>query len=309
MIKILSLPPSLARKFNAITELPRSEWFATSDPDGAKVGSGGGTAWALSEYARSVQGGTPKSEKKIIIHAGGQSRRLPAYAPSGKILTPVPVFRWSRGQSVRQNLLSLQVPLYEQIMGMSLATQNTLIASGDVLTLTAEPASALPDADVVCYGIWSTAQTASNHGVFFMPRTDSGTLDFMLQKPSHDEIERLSATHMFLMDVGIWVLSDRAVEVLMRKCGWDGQSYNDGVPRFYDLYSEFGTALGVSPTRTDADITPLSVAIVTLSDSEFYHFGTSPELISSTERIQNLVVDQRHIWHHKVKVTVSLYLI
>lgn len=47
---------------------------------------------------------------------GGQSRRLPGYAPSGKVLTPIPVFRWARGQRITQDLLSLQLPLYEEIM-------------------------------------------------------------------------------------------------------------------------------------------------------------------------------------------------
>jgi hypothetical protein len=32
---------------------------------------------------------------------------LPAYAPGGKILMPVPVFRWSRGQKLDQSLLDL----------------------------------------------------------------------------------------------------------------------------------------------------------------------------------------------------------
>lgn len=31
---------------------------------------------------------------------------LPGYAPSGKILTPIPVFSWERGQKLGQNLLS-----------------------------------------------------------------------------------------------------------------------------------------------------------------------------------------------------------
>ena len=40
---------------------------------------------------------------------GGQSRRLPAYAPAGKLLMPIPVFRWSRGQRLDQTLLDLPV--------------------------------------------------------------------------------------------------------------------------------------------------------------------------------------------------------
>lgn len=72
------------------------------------------------------------AEKRILLHAGGQSRRLPGYAPSGKILTPIPVFRWARGQKLGQNLLSLQLPLYEKIMERAPERLRTLIASGDV---------------------------------------------------------------------------------------------------------------------------------------------------------------------------------
>lgn len=86
--------------------------------------------------------------------AGGQSRRLPAYAPSGKILTPVPVFRWKRGQRLDQNLLSLQLPLYEQIMERAPHSLHTLIASGDVYIRTDRPLQDIPEADVVCYGMW-----------------------------------------------------------------------------------------------------------------------------------------------------------
>ena len=40
----------------------------------------------------------------------------PAYAPVGKILTPVPVFRWQHGQRPDQTLLDIQTPLYDLIM-------------------------------------------------------------------------------------------------------------------------------------------------------------------------------------------------
>ena len=35
----------------------------------------------------------------------------PATATSGKILTPIPIFSWERGQKLGQNLLSLQPAL------------------------------------------------------------------------------------------------------------------------------------------------------------------------------------------------------
>ena len=82
MKKLLSLPPNLVNCFHDVTGLSRDEYFCTNDPIGHKLGSGGGTVWLLAEAKRN---GWLKDEKRILIHAGGQSRRLPAYAPSGKI--------------------------------------------------------------------------------------------------------------------------------------------------------------------------------------------------------------------------------
>ena len=100
----------------------------------------------------------------------------------------------------------------------------------------------------------------------------------MLQKPSLEELEGLSKTHLFLMDIGIWILSDRAVEVLMKRSLKEGT--ND--ISYYDLYSDYGLALGEHPQTTDDEVNKLSVAILPLPGGEFYHFGTSRELISST---------------------------
>jgi len=139
--------------FYELENVDRTEWFCTSDPIGMKLGSGGGTTWLLREWYRNQQT-EHSTEKRILLHAGGQSRRLPGYAPSGKILTPIPVFRWARGQKLGQNLLSLQVPLYEKIMERAPEKLRTLIASGDVYIRAEKPLQEIPDADVVCYGLW-----------------------------------------------------------------------------------------------------------------------------------------------------------
>ena len=137
MQKLLSLPPNLVEYFHEIEQVDHSEWYCTSDPIGEKLGSGGGTTWLLEACRNEDSPNVPFNEwlvrsKRILLHAGGQSRRLPGYAPSGKILTPLPVFRWARGQRLRQNLLSLQLPLFDTIMRKAPAKLNTLIASGDV---------------------------------------------------------------------------------------------------------------------------------------------------------------------------------
>ena len=241
----------------------------------------------------------------ILLHAGGQSRRLPGYAPSGKILTPIPVFRWARGQKLGQNLLSLQVPLYEKIMERAPEKLRTLIASGDVYIRAEKPLQEIPDADVVCYGLWVDPVLATHHGVFVSDRKQPEALDFMLQKPSLQELENLSKTHLFLMDIGIWLLSDRAVELLMKRSLKDGSGSD---LKYYDLYSDFGLSLGNHPRITDDELNRLSVAILPLPGGEFYHYGTSRELLSSTVTLQNRVYDQRQIMHRKVKPNPAIFV-
>src|SRR5574344_2581062 len=182
MKKLLSLPPKLVECFHDITYTRRDEWFCTNDPIGSKLGSGGGTTWAVEEARR--RGFMSEGERCIILHAGGQSRRLPSYAPSGKILTPIPVFRWKRGQKLSQNLLDLQLPLYCQIMEKAPARLTTMIVSGDVYIRANAPLQDIPDADVVCYGLWVDPSLAKNHGVFVLRRDNPDQLDHMLQKPS-----------------------------------------------------------------------------------------------------------------------------
>jgi galactokinase/mevalonate kinase-like predicted kinase len=311
MQKLLSLPENLVSSFYEITGNSQKDWFVTSDPAGSKIGSGGGTAYLLAEHSRHSEKDFKHyigSDKKIIIHAGGQSRRLPAYAPAGKILTPVPVFRWSQGQRLDQTLLDLQMPLLSRIMEASASHQHVMIAAGDVLIQSSEVFYDLPESDIVCFGMWTDPHLASNHGVFFTTRNAPSELDFMLQKPSHAVIEKLSSSHLYLMDIGIWILSDRAVEILMQKCGWTGESFSNVKPGYYDLYSAFGTCLGRNPSSADCDISGLSASIVPLNDGAFYHYGTSSELISSTEKIQNRVQDQRNIWHNRVKPHPSLFV-
>lgn len=298
MKKLLSLPPNLVGCFHEITGLDKNEWFCTHDPIDRKLGSGGGTTWIMQACPESFA-----NEKKIIIHAGGQSRRLPAYAPSGKILTPIPVFRWERGQKLSQNLLSLQVPLYERIMEKANDRQRTMIVSGDVYIRATKPLQDIPDADVVCYGLWLKDEIAMNHGVFVSERETPETLKCMLQKPSAAELNEIKKDHYTLVDIGIWILSDRAVEMLK------ASSKNEhGEIEEFDLYSEFGGALGTSPTRPNKNLSELTVAILPLPGGEFYHYGTTHELLSSTLAIQNIVVDQREIIHRDRKAHPSIFV-
>ncbi len=319
MKKLLSLPPNLVEVFHEVTGLSRDEYFCTCDPVGHRLGSGGGTAWLLQEAYRSQESGVGSQEfdswlcqeKRILIHAGGQSKRLPSYAVSGKVLMPLPVFRWERGQRLSQNLLSVQLPLYEKIMAMAPDNIHTMVVSGDVLIRATQPLQPIPEADVVCYGLWLDASVAKNHGVFVSSRQTPSVLKQMLQKPSVQTLTDLLRDHFYLTDIGVWLLSDRAVSLLMQRSALANNvqcSMFNVQCKEYDLYSEFGCCLGTDPTMVDEELRQLKVAILPLAGGEFYHFGTSREMISSTLRLQNLVNDQREIMHLDRKPHPSIFV-
>jgi galactokinase/mevalonate kinase-like predicted kinase len=314
MKKLLSLPPNLVAQFHEITGLSSDEWFCSNDPVEHKLGSGGGTAWLLRQAFAHDTGHANSdahaadftewmaSEKRILIHAGGQSRRLPAYAPSGKVLTPIPVFRWERGQRLSQDLLSLQVPLYEKMMEAAPSGLHTMIVSGDVLITASEELSPIPDVDVVCYGLWLGPEIAKDHGVFVVRKSTPNVLECMLQKPSVERLNNLTSDYYYLTDIGVWLLSDRAMTLLMDR------STHDGATVEYDLYGTFGCCLGDRPTLLDEELAQLRVAVLPLEGGAFYHFGTSHELLSSTLALQNLIADQRRIMHHSLKPHPSIFV-
>ena len=325
--KLLSLPPNLVGCFHEITGLSQNEYFCTNDPVGHKLGSGGGTAWLLQQAYLSEECRMKSEEssfkewisheKRILLHAGGQSRRLPSYAPSGKILTPLPVFRWERGQRLSQDLLSLQVPLYEQIMDIVPESIHTMVVSGDVYIRATQPLQPVPEADVVCYGLWLGPEIAKDHGVFVSSRQHPQEMKCMLQKPSMETLSGLLNDHFYLTDIGIWLLSDHAVELLMKRAVKNNaQEGNHNSPfsilhpllKEYDLYGEFGLALGTHPTIEDPELAQLKVVVLPLAGGEFYHFGTSRELISSMVTIQNLENDQRKIMHHSRKPHPAMFV-
>src|SRR5947209_6475012 len=74
--------------------------LVVADPPGRRIGSGGSTILCLLEVLQHqiARGAAASSDweqwlrglRVLIVHAGGDSRRLPAYGPCGKIFVPVP---------------------------------------------------------------------------------------------------------------------------------------------------------------------------------------------------------------------------
>jgi len=287
----------MVAEFEALEGRRRPEWFAASDPAGHPLGSGGGTAHLLAEAWRATAPGGSfgawlRHSRKLILHAGGLSRRLPAYAPAGKLLLPIPVCRWSRGQRLDQSLLDLQLADYQRVLAHAGPRTVALVTSGDVLLRFAHELPPFPEVDVLGLGMWVAPEKARHFGVFFSPRGRPTELAFFLQKPAAAKIRELAEHYLDLVDTGMWLLSERAVQVLMERCGWETSRFAGGAARRYELYAEFGLALGQSPTIQDAAVKALTCAVVPLPAAQFYHFGTNAQMVESIAALQNLVLDE-----------------
>ncbi len=294
---LLTLPPGMAREFAALEGKSPPAWFATSDPAGSKLGSGGGTANLLAEAWRATGANQPfeqwlNASRKLIIHGGGQSRRLPAYAPVGKLLMPIPVFRWSRGQRLDQTLLDLQLPDYQRVLAHAAPGTVAMVTSGDVLLRFAPELPPFPAVDVLGLGMWVKPELMKDFGVFISPRQRPNELAFFEQKPSLARIRELSGDYLCLVDTGMWLLSERAVQALMAHSGWQGAEFAEESAAHYELYAQFGLALGTKPHQVDPPVNALTCAVVPLPAAEFYHFGTSRQMIESISALQNRELDE-----------------
>lgn len=291
---LISLPPGMCAAVERKTPRRLKGWSAVSDPLGRKLGSGGGTAYLLAQSWEKSGTGLSFSawlaaKRKLIIHGGGNSRRLPAYAVQGKPFTPIPVLRESYGQHLDQNILDLQIPEYIRVLDRAPETVVAMVTSGDVLLRFGKELTTFPPVDILALGMRVDPKTASHFGVFFSPLSEQGTVSFFLQKPSENVITDHARRYDFLVDTGMWLFSQRAVDVLMECCGWDADRslFTAGYPEYYELYAQLGLSLGREAVLKDERITSLSCAIVDLPEPEFYHFGTNRQLIESVCTMQN----------------------
>lgn len=113
-----------------IEHLQRCKAICVSDPEGIRVGSGGGTLNAISELSSIIGRDSMMSSKVVLIHSGGDSRRSPLNSISGKAWSTLNTPGGKSGVegSPMYMLLNELVPLIKRA---PLGT--VLVASSDVL--------------------------------------------------------------------------------------------------------------------------------------------------------------------------------
>lgn len=315
---LVSLPPAMAHFLNSDhpdARGPRGKWqadgageiFFGHDPEGARLGSGGGTVYLLwSAWQRATGGRIPflqwlRRSPKVVVHAGGESRRLPAYASVGKCFCPLPELpKVGRDSSFRPLLRDQQVPFYLRAMEEAGPQARVLVTSGDVWL----QASALqiPEltGDIAGVGMEVPAETAQYFGVYLVSKEAVGRknqevpVTAFWQKPSPERLEEASQDYDFYVDTGMWFLSEQAVLMLCKACGWQPQkecfATTSGQPRKLDLYGEIGESLGlkgkVAPRLQKAGLGKCAATVVLPRSAHFLHLGSSRQIFESLSFLQ-----------------------
>lgn len=171
------------RKRGLIPETTRT--LVVPDCGGRRIGSGASTFLALREAAALLkrEGRNAHSLEALfahrtvwIIHSGGDARRLPAYAPIGKVFVPLPFVAADGGVG------SLFELLIADLSKLPVAPSgHVVIAAGD-LVVGLDGIASLPDAPVVGVAATLGMDVAQRHGVYVADRRDV-VIDF-LQKPT-----------------------------------------------------------------------------------------------------------------------------
>ncbi|UCE50455.1 MAG: hypothetical protein JSW47_09880, partial [Phycisphaerales bacterium] len=244
--------------------------LVVADPGGKRIGSGGSTLHCLMEVLNQrpehEEGPSgPDSWEKtlgnlriLIVHAGGDSKRLPAYGPCGKIFVPVP----SRNDTaVPASLFDRQLPTYLALPEPAQGAGQVLITSGDVL-LRFEPSEVkFANQGVTGLACYALPEQASRHGVFCTGQGNEVRL--YLQKPSVAEQEEKGAIDPYgqsCLDIGVMNFDAKTaammLEVFGASAGTDGKLALGGpmgeavIEHGLDFYREICCAMGVEASKS-----------------------------------------------------------
>ena len=297
-------------------------WHVVADPLGRRIGSGGSTLFCLLELLNRQGCASSKdewhalleSQRILIVHAGGDSRRLPAYGTCGKVFVPLPIESES---ALATTLFDYQIPVYASLPPIAPGRGQVVISSGDVL-LDFDPKNvSWGKAGIAGLGCRSTPEQATRHGVYC---TRGGAIiRRYLQKPSLLKQHEFAAVDQYgevVLDIGVLTFDATAAVRLLTMCdvqvGADGRLAVHGemldaiMTHGLDFYREICCAIGTDTTRElylqaahdsgsrwpdtmldrvfdEVSAIPASVSV--LKSCEFLHFGSTREILASGCRV------------------------
>lgn len=191
---------------------PREIQFRVlADPPNGRIGNGGSTLLVLHSLFQESTFNNPieyfQQKKVLIIHAGGESRRLPCFAPEGKLFAPVPVDSSSILPPV---LLDLQLNLFFRYPWKK---GEVLIASGDVVIDFNVDLVPNDRGDICGFAKPVSLDFGSRHGVFVFDKDQKTVVDFLQKAPPEVLAKRavIEGTSECAIDTGLISLSPEFV--------------------------------------------------------------------------------------------------
>ena len=285
--------------------LPKQTTYAVlPDPDGKRVGSGGAT-FNVMKYIREQSGTADcfKDKRILVIHSGGDSKRVPQYSACGKLFSPVP----------RELPDGRRSTLFDEfIIGMSgmpsRFKEGMLILSGDVLLLFNPLQIDFQFNGAAAISIKEHVETGKNHGVFL--GDESGYVRQFLHKMSVEKLTEVGAVNAHGnvdIDTGAIMLDHNLLNALFGLISTDGEVDNVKFDQFVNekarisFYGDFLYPLASESTLEQylkekpegsyceeleecrkilwEALSPFSLKLLCLSPAQFIHFGTTRELL------------------------------
>lgn len=283
----------------------RTKYLVISDPDGKRVGSGGATfnvLKAIAEREQNDEGNFFKRLRVMVIHSGGDSKRIPQYSACGKLFSPMPRIL-PDGHAAT---------LFDEFMvGTSMIPariqEGMLVLSGDVMLLFNALQIDTQFHGAAAISIKEDVEIGKNHGVFL--GDEEGNVRRFLHKQSAEELERWGAVNnrrQVDLDTGAILMDCHLLNSLYSLISTDNvvdkTKFNEFVNEqarisFYGdfLYplaadatlesyqkeaaeGEFTQELAACRVKLWNVLHDYQLKLIRLSPAEFIHFGTTREL-------------------------------
>lgn len=272
---------------------PRELSFeVVADPPGGRVGTGGGTLWALARLLERRAPADPAaflgSQRILLVHAGGESRRLPTYAPEGKLFAPLPL---PSSALLPPVVLDAQLGLffkYPWRHGETVVTTADVFIDFDV--------ASVPEERGPVFGFAKPAplEQGSRHGVFRFDQHRERVIDYFQKVPVEVLAEQalIEGTGDCALDIGLVSLGPEAMQAFLSlgEVPFEGATLVEGLASGrlrFDLYLEVLTACleGLSFESFQERVGPASALPPELGPQvyeTFHPFGLGGALTRST---------------------------
>ena len=277
--------------------LPKhTKFVAIPDRDGQRVGSGGATLEVL-KYLRSQEESFEKL-RVLVIHSGGDSKRVPQYSALGKLFSPVPhKLPNGRNSTLFDEFMICMSSVPSRIR------EGMVLLSGDVLLLFNPLQIDYNNVGAAAISFKEHVETGKNHGVYL--NGENGNVKCCLQKKSVEVLRSVGAvndSNCVDIDTGALIFSTEMMESLysLIAAPEDYDRHVNAKTRL-SLYADFLYPLAEGSTLEDfykekpegefcPELTaarervwkvlrPYRMKLLRLAPAKFIHFGTTREIL------------------------------